>query len=170
VLLDNEEWIMMKAWMIGLLLVVFGIGIANGNQVEDAKARDIKKLIEVTGAMEIGKQLADALSTQMAQHNNQLTKEEFSIVKTVMLDAFEEHQDSLVQKVVAVYSRYFTAEEIKGMIQFYETDLGKKTIKVMPALMQESIFAGQEWGQEIMPSVMDKVKAELDKKNINIAI
>jgi len=33
-----------------------------------------------------------------------------------------------------LYDKYFTNEEIKGLIAFYESPIGKKTIQVLPAL------------------------------------
>jgi hypothetical protein len=54
------------------------------------------------------------------------------------------------------------------MIRFYSTDLGKKTIRVMPALMQESMAAGQQWGQALGPQIEERVKARLKKEGVAI--
>ncbi|NRB08638.1 MAG: DUF2059 domain-containing protein [Richelia sp.] len=51
----------------------------------------------------------------------------------------------------ALYSKDFTNEEIKGLIAFYETPLGRKTISVMPKLLQESILLknmDRKWHKE----------------------
>jgi hypothetical protein len=67
-----------------------------------------------------------------------------------------------------IYHKYFTGAEIKEMIRFYSTDLGKKTIRVMPALMQESMAAGQQWGQALGPQIEERVKARLKKEGVAI--
>lgn len=48
---------------------------------------------------------------------------------------------------VELYDKYFTNEDIKGLIQFYESPLGKKTVQVVPTLTQESVTRGMEVGQ-----------------------
>jgi len=47
-----------------------------------------------------------------------------------------------------LYDKYFTEEDLQAMIDFYKTPTGKKTISVMPQLLQESM---QRVSQIIQP-------------------
>jgi len=49
--------------------------------------------------------------------------------------------------MVPMYDRHFSHEEIRALIQFYETSIGHRMIEVMPQIMQESMAAGEEWGR-----------------------
>jgi hypothetical protein len=60
---------------------------------------------------------------------------------------FDAHIPAFVAQIIPVYHRYFSAEEIKGMIAFYSTDLGRKAISAMPGLMSESMMIGQKMGR-----------------------
>ena len=40
----------------------------------------------------------------------------------------------------------------------------KKLIKVQPAIMQESMMIGQQWGQNIAREVLEKYKAQANNK------
>jgi len=44
--------------------------------------------------------------------------------------------------MVRIYARYFTNAEIEAMTAFYTSPAGRKSIEVMPQLMQESMQAG----------------------------
>jgi hypothetical protein len=43
----------------------------------------------------------------------------------------------ILQEAPAIYARYFTVDELKGIIAFYRTPVGMKTLKVMPQAMGE---------------------------------
>ncbi len=49
---------------------------------------------------------------------------------------------SSMELIIGLYHKHFSADEIKEMIRFYSTPLGKKTIEVMPMLMTESFRPG----------------------------
>ena len=73
----------------------------------------------------------------------------------------------MLSLIVPVYSNNFTHDEIKGLIEFYQTDLGKKTIEVMPVVLQQSMAAGQMWGRLMGGKVDEKVKLRLDELGID---
>ena len=66
------------------------------------------------------------------------------------------------------YHKYFTLEEIRSLIQFYKTPLGRKTSAVMPKLAQEGIKAGQLWGQSIAPKISQRVLNRIQTEGIKI--
>lgn len=49
--------------------------------------------------------------------------------------------------LVPVYSRYLQIEDLKGLIKFYDSPLGKKYSKYTPFLTQQSMEVGQKWGK-----------------------
>ena len=50
-------------------------------------------------------------------------------------------------KQIALYAKYFTQADVKGLISFYESDLGRKTVANMPSLMREGGEIGQQSGR-----------------------
>jgi len=63
--------------------------------------------------------------------------------------------DSLLYHLVPLYSRYYTREEITGLIAFYETPLGRKLVKDLPQITQEMLAASQAWIERLVEE-MDK--------------
>jgi uncharacterized protein len=126
---------------------------------ESAKEKDIRRLLQLTGAAALGaqvmSQMLDTFKTTMpnvpANFWTELSK--------------ELNPDELVERVIPVYDKQLTGPEIKDLIQFYETPTGKKLIKVMPAITQESMAIGKEWGRAIGEKVMRKLQQKgLDKQ------
>ncbi len=55
----------------------------------------------------------------------------------------------LYDKMAELYMAEFTHEDIKELIAFYETDLGKKLAKKQLGLTQKAMAFGQSWGMEV---------------------
>jgi uncharacterized protein len=61
---------------------------------------------------------------------------------------------------VALYDRHFSAEEIRQLVAFYDTPIGRRFLEVQPTLMREGIAMGQEWGSRIGAEVGRTLSAE----------
>ncbi|MBC7982410.1 MAG: DUF2059 domain-containing protein [Candidatus Obscuribacterales bacterium] len=141
-------------------------------ELTTAKRADIERLLEMTGATALGKQMATAVVAQMAQSIKQARPDVPQRVIDVLPEevgaVFEANMASFNEIVIPIYHNFFTGLEIKEMIRFYSTELGKKTIRVMPALMQESMLAGQQWGQSLGPKINERVRARLTSEGFKL--
>ena len=75
-----------------------------------------------------------------------------------MVDAIE--TDDLMDILVPIYRKHFTAEDVDGLIRFYESPLGRKLIETQPDMVQESMSAGETWGERIAQEVVDRMIAD----------
>ena len=65
-----------------------------------------------------------------------------------------------------MYAKYFTHADIKGLIAFYESDLGRKAIGNMPDLVREGGEIGQRWARDAMPKIMQTLQARLKAEGL----
>jgi hypothetical protein len=65
--------------------------------------------------------------------------------------------DGFVDLFIPVYDKYFTHDEIKGLIQFYESPVGKKLLAVTPAITQDSYGIGQVWGEKLAQDIINEL-------------
>ena len=132
------------------------------------KNEDIRKLLNMTGSLKIGEQFAGAFSAQITAV---IKKVQPSIPDSVITILDEEmkrlveeamtEKSGLVEALCGIYDKYYTHDEIKKLIEFYQTPVGKKTVAVLPSIMQESITAGQAWGQATAPILLERLKKRL---------
>ncbi len=154
------------------LILASAAPLAAADDLTPAKRADIERLLEMTGATRIGRQMAAA----SVQHMVQTLKQTHPGIPQKALDAlpeevstvFEANIAAFVAQIIPVYHRYFTAEEIRGMIGFYSTDLGRKAISAMPGLMSESMVIGREWGASLSPAIAERVRARLKKEGVEL--
>ncbi len=134
---------------IFLLLAVIAAAVpAQDNE----KREDIRRLLELTGSAELGIDIME----QMIDNY----KMSFPEVPSEFWDNFmkEVRPDDLINLIIPIYDRYFTHREIRGIIAFYETDTGKKLIRVLPLIQQDSYDAGAAWGLEISNRVIKRLE------------
>jgi hypothetical protein len=133
-------------------------------KIDSAKEADIRRLLEVTGVKALATQTIDSMQKSIKPLlANSLPPGEY---REKLIDLFFERFSSkadlqhLLDLAVPIYDKYLSHEEIKGLIQFYETPLGRKTISVLPALSEELRTEGEKWGQGLGRESMREVLAE----------
>jgi hypothetical protein len=68
--------------------------------------------------------------------------------------------DKFVELLIPVYDKHFSDEDLKGLIAFYETPLGKKWVSELPQLMPETAAIGVKYGEQISNRVIKRMQAE----------
>lgn len=61
---------------------------------------------------------------------------------------------SLYDKMAVSIMKHYTHDDIKKMMEFYNSPIGKKIQEVTPKMTKEQMQAGQEWGMELQGIMM----------------
>lgn len=56
---------------------------------------------------------------------------------------------NLYSSIASIYMEEFTHDEVKELLKFYDTPLGKKMAEKSIVLAQKGMMAGQQWGMEL---------------------
>ncbi len=140
-----------QAILLASLFAFLSPAHAAGDAVPAAKAAQIRKLLHLTGADRIGQQIVENM---FASYRKMLPQ----VPAKFWDEALKEMQSShMVELVIPVYAKHFSDADIQGLIAFYQGPLGRKVVKEMPAITQESFSLGQAWGR----AVAEKVKKRL---------
>ena len=121
---------------------------------DPASEASVKELMSLTGAGNLGVQMAQNLLPALKQIIPQAPESFWTeFMKGV-------NADDLVKLVIPIYQKHFTEKEIRETLAFYRTPTGQKILKELPQVMQESMATGQQWGQDIARRAVEKAKAE----------
>lgn len=85
------------------------------------------------------------------------------VIDEVLLD-----RDALSEMMYPIYGSRFSEEELKELVVFYKTPLGKKLIRNLPAIAQEGMQAGQKLGQSLGPKIQHRILARLRSEGVKI--
>jgi hypothetical protein len=127
------------------------------NAPDPAKQADILKLMKLTGAGNLGLQAMDQMINSMKGAMANVPEKFWTEFRK------EVSADELVNLIIPVYDKHLSHAEIKELIRFYETPVGKKMIAVMPAITQESMQVGQQWGMGIALRAKQKLESQNKK-------
>jgi hypothetical protein len=142
---------------------------------QTANTADIVKLMTISGAIKALDSVLDAkamenqmravLKVDSAPANTRPRLERFckEFGEEFIKEASASRQ-KLTDMAIEVYTRYYTAEDVRGLIAFYESPLGRKLSEVGPKLQVELIQKSSAWGQkvgeEVGARVYDRIEAE----------
>ena len=88
----------------------------------------------------------------------------FRTLRDELLDEMAERvwdSGSFAEQVIAIWDSRFTHEEIKELIAFYESDVGRKLVVLSAEIGKDQRTAGRIWGQEMEAIIADRVRAKL---------
>jgi len=119
-----------------------------------SKNEDILKLLKSAGTDKLADQTMDLLIPQF--------KRLFPAIPIAFWDKFKEKTDydDMLKAYIPLYDKYYTHDEIKQLITFYETPLGQKVVEVTPVLTQESMAIGQAWGERLGQEIVNELIKE----------
>ena len=136
----------------------------SSSKIDPAKAADIRKLLDLNGSksvmLETMKSMMNGMKPLMTQA---LPAGEY---REQLIDLFVQkfqgkiNVDAFVEMAVPIFDKYFSAEEIKGMIAFYESPVGRKMASVLPAVSTELREIGEKWGRQLGRDSMQEVLDE----------
>ena len=137
---------------LSLILIFTNLSFA---QADNEYKEALQTMFKVSGSEEMYQTAIEQMFTMF--------KGQYSSVKDevwVSLEAEFKNTsiNDLIEMLTPTYQKHLTLEDIKGLIEFYRTPVGKKYAKKSPMIMQESMQIGQQWGMKIGEEFAKKMK------------
>ena len=137
----------------GLLLASMSFSVPHV-AAEQASTESIKVFMEKTGAGDLGVQAMEQMLPALKRMVPDAPESFWNDFMT------EVRPDDLVDMTIPIYQKYLSQADIEAIIKFYDSKAGKKLLSVQPQIMQESMAAGQAWGQGLAMKVMERYQAQ----------
>ena len=166
---------MKKSIIIAAFTLVFSLNAYAAEDMDTEKKKLIDALLEQTGqsAMAIGKQFSGAFIQQMTmilkQSKPDIDPKAFDILEEVIISIIDEEmvlKGAFKDMMYPLYSKHFSEDELKKMIELNNTEFGKKMIRIMPIITQEGMLAGQQFGQSLGPKIQQRIIARFKEEGI----
>ena len=129
----------MKKILVTLVVLL----VAQFATAQDAFKADVLKVLKASGSaaqMEIAKE-------QVMNNIPESKRADFS-------KDFDASLPSLYDKMAKVYMEIYTHDDIKKMLEFYNSPVGKKIAEKASELTKKNMAASQEWGMELQGMMM----------------
>jgi hypothetical protein len=70
----------------------------------------------------------------------------------------------LYAEVAKIYAEHFTEQELKELLAFYNSAVGKKYVAEQAIVVNASLKFAQDWANKLSDEVTAKMREELKKK------
>jgi len=135
-----------------LFILLIAITAQVGFGQKKNKENDIRTLLELSGAANLGVQAMDKMLSSFKE-----------IYPTVPTEFWEEirkevNPNDLVDMIVPIYDDYYTHEDILALIEFYKSEIGQKMTQVQSGIMEDSMDVGRKWGENLTKKVVKRME------------
>ncbi len=127
----------MKKLVLVSVFILAVLATVKAQETSEFKTETIA-FIKLTGAGDAFNDAINQIGAMVSDEN----KEAYTKEASGTLDA-------LYGKMAELYMAEFTLDEIKTLVSFYNTDLGKKLATKQMGLTQKAMMFGQSWGMEV---------------------
>lgn len=131
--------------LLGMLMAVLCVNA----QTSDYE-KDLEKFLSINGSTETYNIVYEQILTQLKMSKPGVPDSVWSNLKT---EVFDNEVNELTKKMVPLYKKHFTHEDVKELINFYESPIGKKLVTKTPLLTQESMQFSQQWGMNLIGNI-----------------
>ena len=139
----------------GLLFLAACVLLTFGAQAQSAGFKaSVRKLMAVSGSDATLKMSPEQILSMIEQQAPALPE---SVKVEIQAMFSEEALLSLMDRMVPIYAKYYTQQDMDDLIAFYDTPLGKKLSTVQPQITLESMSVAQQWAAEIGQKVAAKI-------------
>jgi len=139
-----------------LFVLVAFVFVAMGAFAQaDSFDADVLKMLQINGSHGTTDVMFGQIVAQLKSAKPEVTDAKWAALKK---DVFDVEMADLQKMLVPVYKSHFTPEEVKAIIAFYETPVGKKLAEQSPLITGEAMQITQQWGM----SLYGKIQAYLN--------
>jgi hypothetical protein len=144
-------------FVLAFMLAIPFVARAQTTQDSDAEQTALaRQFLEATGALEQGFRIIEASLPAQRAANPAIP----AVFWDRLLAQVKARRDEFLNEVIPVFARLFTSAELKGLVDFYRSPLGRRLLEIQPQMAKEIGEASQRWGQRLSLEVAQQLAAE----------
>ena len=148
------------------------MGAAQAQQPTASAIAVAKELVEIKGGTNMFDPMivnvVDQTRTSLLRTSPQLAKDLNEVASAVVVE-YAAKRTELIAEAAKFYANRFTEPELKEVVTFYKSPLGKKMLVQEPQVLDEIFsFVQQQWAPKFSEEVMGRIRAEMKKRGHNL--
>jgi hypothetical protein len=126
-----------------------------------------KRIIELKGVDKLFDPLVRGVVkkvTDQFMQTNFMWANDLNQVAAQLEKQYAPRATELVDGTARIYASHFTEAELKQILAFYQSPVGRKVIAEEPKALDESMAQAGNWGDNLSEEVIAKMRAEMKKR------
>jgi len=118
----------------------------------------VRKLLEVTGSADLGKQVAASMLDTFRKMPN---------LPPGFIDRFKQNLrvEEVTELIVPIYLKHYNRPTMLAAVRFYQSEHGRTLVAGLPIVTAESTEAGKNWGGELAKRTLKDLGIEVPKSS-----
>ncbi|MBV9956060.1 MAG: DUF2059 domain-containing protein [Pseudolabrys sp.] len=137
------------------------------NRPSAAAIETAREILALKGGIDMFATLIPSVIEQnkgiLVQQNPMLQKDANEVAEQLRT-SYASRNAEVIREVATLYASHFTEEELKQLLVFYKSPLGKKVVTEEPKAAEQSMGFAQTWAVKFSDEVLTKLRDELKKK------
>jgi hypothetical protein len=158
--------------VVAVIVLITALQTQGVAAMDEEKRANIGALLKDMGMLTNMNRIIDLLVPQIIGNLKKINREipdaaweEFTNICT---DEMKRSLPELEEPVIAIYDDNFSADEVKQLVAFYQSPVGRKIVSQLPQLMQQSMTMGQSWGQQAGARAVERIRAIAKQKGYDL--
>ena len=161
----------MRAGAVAALLLAGSLPGFAQTKASPAAVEAAREIIALKGGGNIFESLIPSVIEQgknsLLQQNPGLEKD-LNQVSEQLRQFYAPRMNDVMTEIATFYASHFTEEELKQLVTFYRSPLGKKVVSEEPRAIEKSMSFAQNWAVKFVDEVLGKMREEMKKKGHNL--
>ena len=144
------------------------MGAAVAQQPSAATLAVARELVEVKGGTNMFDpvivNVVDQTRTSLLRTSPQLAKDLNEVASAIVVE-YAAKRTELMAEAAKFYANRFSEPELKEMVTFYKSALGRKMLQQEPLVLDETFgYVQKSWAPKFSEEVMVRIRAEMKKR------
>jgi uncharacterized protein len=126
-----------------------------------------KQIVEIKGVRKLFEPLirgvVEKVKDQFMQTDFMWAKD-LNEVAAQLEKEYAPRESELIDASARIYASHFTEAELKQILAFYQTPLGRKVVEEEPKALDESVANAGTWGDNLSEEVIARMRDEMRKR------
>jgi hypothetical protein len=122
------------------------------------RLEDVKRLVEATGVVDRELKSVEPLLARMKQQIPNVPEKVWKEVEGEFRKVFT--RETIIEMYAPIYSRHFEPAEVRRLLAFYNSPVGKKLVAETPMIEMEAFLDGMQRGINIGEKIREMLKSK----------
>jgi len=153
------------------VMLALGLAFALGSGAADAQQPSPSAIATAKGAAALYSPLVSGVierTKSVFLQTNPMLGKDLNEVAAKLHAEYASRGAEIVNDVAKLYASRFTEQELKDILAFYKSPLGRKLIVEEPAILDQSMKNAQVWAENLSQEVIAKMRTEMKKRGHDI--
>jgi uncharacterized protein len=126
-----------------------------------------KQIVDIKGVKAIFQPMVRGVvqkAKNVFMQTNFMWSKDLNEVADIVQKDYDSRLNGLIDETARIYASHFTDGELKDILAFYQTPLGRKMVVEEPKALDESMANAGDWGDKLSEEVIPKIRAEMKKR------